>query len=201
MVQSSSVSKTGYATLTPFLHQQGRSHNRVLGDGNCPFRAFSRSLTGVEDHHLDIRKAIAQCEEVNRALFSGLHAAIISKSDRTFTQHLKNIKKQFVWGTTLEIIAAASLFELDVYIATETYRVGFPTWLVYAPRPVSNRRWLLDQLESKLSVTNKRSWIELLHVSGCHFDSIKALQGQKISRPKLDTHTDTSTCTHSRTSS
>ena len=109
-----------------------------------------------------------------------------------------NIKKQFVFIiSNLEIIAAASLFEFDVYIATETYRVGFPTWLVYAPRPVSNRRWLLDQLKSKLSITNKRSWID---VSGCHFDSIKALRRQKISRPKLeDTHTDTST--HSRTNS
>ena len=105
---------------------------------------------------------------MNQALFSGLHSAQV-------TEHLFNIstiKKQFVRGTTnLEIIAAASLFELavDVYIATETYRVGFPTWLVYMlPDQYQTDVGCLVSL-SPNSITNKRSRIaELLHVSGCH---------------------------------
>ena len=53
---------TGYAILIPFLQKQGRSIERVLGDGNCLFRALSLQLTGMQDHHLSLRKIIAQSE-------------------------------------------------------------------------------------------------------------------------------------------
>jgi len=46
--------------------------------------------------------------------------------------HSKNIKKQFIWGTTTEIIAGATLFQIDVYVATDSYRPGSVTWLLYS---------------------------------------------------------------------
>ena len=67
---------TGYAILIPFLSQkQGRSIERVLGDGNCLFRALSLQLTGMQDHHLSLRKIIAQCES-KATSFQGIHAAL-----------------------------------------------------------------------------------------------------------------------------
>ena len=165
IIQSSSVSKTGYATLTLFLHQQGRSPDSLRW-----WKLPVQSIFSKPDRS---RRSSPWHKELHSVRKWIKHYSVTCMHSAQVTEHLFNIstiKKQFVRGTTnLEIIAAASLFELDVYIATETYRVGFPTWLVYAPRPVSNRRWLLSQLESKLSITNKRSRIaELLHVSGCH---------------------------------
>ena len=100
---------SGHTALTPFLRQQGRALDSVLGDGNCLFRAMSKHLTGVEHHHSLLRKTIADFEAANQAVFSSLHTAI----NRTgFTEHLKNIKMPYVWGTSVEIMAAASLSSL-----------------------------------------------------------------------------------------
>jgi len=50
---------TGYVVLKPFLHTLQREVDRVLGDRNCFFRALSKAITGVEDYHISLRKAIA----------------------------------------------------------------------------------------------------------------------------------------------
>jgi len=47
------------------------------------------------------------------------------------------MKKVCVGGTNLEIIAEASLFQIQIYLATETYNIGDPRWLLYSPKPVS----------------------------------------------------------------
>ena len=88
-------------------------------------------------------------------------------------------------------MAAASLFQLDIYLATETYQLGVPTWLLYPPKPMFTlfKRELKDHLDDKVNVTG--GWIELLHVSNSHFDSIKPLPGHchKLIRPTLPNHT------------
>ena len=154
-----SARKTGYEVLKPFLFQQGREANRVLGDGNCLFRALSRALTGVEDHHIALRKTIAEFEAT---IFQPLHTAINQTPAIPFSDHLRNIRKLSVWGTNLEIIGAASLFQLDIYLATETYHLGVSTWLLYPPKPMFtlSERELKDRLDDKVNVTG--GWIELL---------------------------------------
>ena len=58
--KSASVIPTGYSLLNPFLNEQQRKAYRVLGNGNCFFRALSKALSGVEDYHTHLRKAIAE---------------------------------------------------------------------------------------------------------------------------------------------
>ena len=89
--------------------KQGRSIERVLGDGNCLFRALSLQLTGMQDHHLSLRKIIAQCES-KATSFQGIHAAL--NKTITFADHVKNIAKTCAVGDhSLEIIAVASIFQ------------------------------------------------------------------------------------------
>ena len=130
--KSTLLSSTGYSVLKPFLTKQGREVDRVLGDGNCLFRAFSKAVYGgVEDYHLHLRKAIAEFEADN-------HKPIHETVYRTkFHTHVQNIKKLYTWGTSTEIIAAATLFQVEVYIATDSYRPRVPMWLQYTPKPIS----------------------------------------------------------------
>ena len=133
--KSTSLSSTGYSVSKPFLTKQGREVDRVLGDGNYLFRAFSKAICGVEDYHLHLRKAI---EADNHNLFKPIHETV----NRTkFHTHVQNIKKLYTWGTSTEIIAAAAaaatLFQVEVYIATDSYRPGVPMWLQYTPKPIS----------------------------------------------------------------
>ena len=97
--------------LNSFLNEQQRKVNSVLGDGNCLFRALSKALSGLEDYHPHIREAISEFEETNRNLFEPIHNSIIGTE---FDNHVKNIKKLSTWGTTTEIIGAATLFQLDI---------------------------------------------------------------------------------------
>ena len=96
MIPSTSKSPpSGYAILRLFLEKQGRTIERVLGDGNCLFRALSLQLTGVQDDHLRLRKAIARCESKVES-FKSIHAAINLKT--SFVDHVKNMARTCVWG-------------------------------------------------------------------------------------------------------
>ena len=100
-----------YAALSPFLHQQGRSIERVLGDGNCLFRSLSHQLTGTQDHHLILRKTITKFEQSYYGMFQQLHNTI----NRTpFSSHIKNMKKTCIWGTTVETRVPLVLYTYPV---------------------------------------------------------------------------------------
>ena len=182
---STATPGSGYTVLKPFRNQQQREVNRVLGDGNCLFRALSKAITGVEDHHISLRKIIAEFEPDNQTLFKLIHEAILSNN---FEVHYKNIKRQYIWGTTTEIIAAATLLQVDVYVATDSYRPGSVAWLLYTPKPVSlltnppvtylNKHNFTQELQVQ--------WIELTHVSSIHFDTTKPMKGLRLDRPKLE---------------
>ena len=98
-----SAPKSGYTVLIPFLQQQNRGVDRVLGDGNCLFRALSIQLTGTQDHNLELRKLIALFEKGNENVFKNLHVSI--NRSVLFLDHLENIKKSCTWGTTVKILA------------------------------------------------------------------------------------------------
>ena len=186
MVQiSTSAPGTGYTGLKPFLYKQQREVDRVLGDGNCLFRALSKAISGTEDHHSHLRHAISDFESDNWTVFKPIHEAIISTN---FENHIKNIKKLYIWGTSTEIVAAATLFQVEVYVATDSYRPGIPTWLVYMPKPVSVLKSTpITYLNRyKFNLDDGLQWIELTHVSSIHFDTTKPIKGFKLKRPQLE---------------
>ena len=176
--------QTGYSVLFPFLQKLGRTIDRVLGDGNGLFHALSLQLTGIQDYHMDLRRIITQCESKIKA-FQGLHATI---NQTTFADHLKNIGKTCIWGTNLEIIVTATLFGIDIYVATDSYRPGSPTWLKYSPNSQATtelRRSSISDLSSTIPTLKRKQWLELSHVSRCHFDAVKPVSGTQICRPLL----------------
>ena len=178
---------TGYSVLIPFLQKQGRTVDRVLGDGNCLFRALSLQLTGVQDHHMDLRRMIAQCESKIK-VFQGIHATI---NKTRFADHVQKIGKTCIWGTNLEIIVTATLFGVDIYVASDSYRPGKPVWLKYSPNALATtelRKSSVNDLSSRLPVLHRKQnqWLELTHVSRCHFDAIKPVSGIQLSRPVLE---------------
>ena len=180
-----STTGTGYTILRPFLNEQGRQIARVLGDGNCLFRAISKAICDTEDYHLRLRKAIAEFEADNDALFRPIHEAV---HQTQFSTHLKNIKKQYTWGTNTEITAVASLLQVEVYVATDNYRPGVPMWIRYIPKPAS---LLMNASTSYLSkyninISHNFDWIELTHVSSIHFDTTRPLKGSTVTRPELE---------------
>ena len=129
---------------------------------------------------------VAEFEMDNENLFRPIREAV----NRTkFNTHAQNIKKQYTWGTSTEITAAATLLQMEVYVATDSYRPGIPIWLQYT-KPASllaNATNLTYLSKHNINIQRNIQWIELTHISSIHFDTTKPLKGCcTLSKPKLE---------------
>ena len=103
----------------------------MLGDGNCLLRALAKQITGDSENHAQLRNLTMKFIETNPNTFQPLVAAL--DPPRSFEDHVKRLKQNSVWGTTVEIIAAATVFQM--YEATDSLVPGRPRWMKFSPRP------------------------------------------------------------------
>ena len=149
-----------YRLSQPFLRRLNRKVDRVLGDGNCLFRALAKQTTGDSDNHVHLRKQTMEFMEKHPNIFKPLVAAL--DLPRSFKNHVKRLKQISVWGTTVEIIAAATMLQMDVYEATDSLVPETHRWMKFSPRP-----GLYQRVESSLN-TQGIQWIEILYTRKCH---------------------------------
>jgi hypothetical protein len=94
---------------------------KIVGDGNCLFRALSYWVTGDEDSHYTIRSKLCKFIHDNPTSLSDYMQAedvqFIGKKwcSRPYLTRSK-MNMWGVWGTSLEIQAAAKLFQRDIYV-------------------------------------------------------------------------------------
>ncbi|XP_050066084.1 uncharacterized protein LOC126555170 [Aphis gossypii] len=97
---------------------------KIIGDGNCLFRAFSYLVTGTEEQHLTIRQNIATVVNTNQKILR-----YVGGEEQLQSYLKKNkIENEGVWGTDTEIFAAAIYFKTSVYVyCTQTH-----TWQLFS---------------------------------------------------------------------
>jgi len=111
--------KLGMQRIRPVVY--GRSQDiarppkrlhRTRGDGNCFFRAISYCVTGTEDGHQTLRNKVTEhmSNKVSRELENYMNSNMSRYMDES------NMILDGVWATDAEIIATASLLELDIMI-------------------------------------------------------------------------------------
>ena len=87
---------------------------KIIGDGNCFFRALSYAVTGRQNYHNIVRAKIIQHMRQNEnALLAYMNSSVDEYLARTEMANLG------VWGTDVEIITAASLLKTDIYVYTK----------------------------------------------------------------------------------
>ena len=84
----------GYELMRPFLAQSGRAIDKVLGDGNCLFRALAKQLSGSADKHIELRRMIINFEANNAHIFAQLCQTINCTS---LSEHVETRRKVFTW--------------------------------------------------------------------------------------------------------
>ena len=86
--------------------------HRILGDGNCLFRAFSYLITGAEDQHFELR-----CRIVERLTSVGHRLLVNYISEATLQQYITNSRmdRQGTWGTIVEMFVLAYMVGVNVY--------------------------------------------------------------------------------------
>ena len=115
--RSRNENKTFFSTTEPLAFKT------MEGDGNCLFRAISFAVTGEEDQHTMVRRMI--CDFI--ASTEGIK--------------VKAMRKNKVWGTTTEILAAPDMFHVNVYVWAKFGQIH--TWHVH--RPKGNVKLLMSQ--------------------------------------------------------
>lgn len=88
----------------------------IGGDGNCFFRCLSFLITNTEENHAVLRQLTVQAIQQ-----SHLHSA--TQTVEEYIQ-LTKVDSVNVWSTEVEVLAAASLLQTDIY----TYALHGHCW-------------------------------------------------------------------------
>ena len=161
-----------------FLAYHGRKLDSVLGDGNCMFRSLAKQLSGDSDKHGQLRDKLCEFIFLNGELLKGwLNGGVI------LDEHLRSICKPNTFGTQLELKAASTMFNLDIYVATNSLLCNSDyIWTKISPiNSISSCTFSDREWPSKFNSEQKR-WLEICHQNGCHYDSIRPiLLGNRVS--------------------
>lgn len=87
----------------------------------------------------------------------------------TLSDHLELMKSNRVWGTQVELYAAATLFMLPILLCLYSKRDSYK-WIVY--HPVSSSSAITYPLEKEPVTMHYLHHLELINTSGNHFDII-----------------------------
>ena len=119
-------------------------------------------MCGSQESHGCIRESHISFVEANRQVFE----KYIMKG--TFEEHISAMKQQGAWATQLEIFAAASLYQLPIYLCSPHPTTHEYRWLMF--KPVDHAHLYFQEDMLKMLPTSNH--IELCHTGGDHFDCV-----------------------------
>jgi len=138
----------------------------IITDGNCQYRALAKQLTNDPNQHSNLRSIIVKFAAHNVELFkwwvTSTPSETVQKSpEERLKEHLNTASKLGSWGTQLELVAAATLFHVDIYVATDSLVKGECRWTKFTPLK-GNVQIPKDVKESTFQKSEEcKSWIEI----------------------------------------
>jgi len=97
--------KLKISSNSQFLHNDF-TKIKISMDGNCLFRAILHFLCGIDTEHGTLRKIICDYIINHKEIYSEYFAG----GEETLKQEIKEMSKDGVWGTIVELYAASELF-------------------------------------------------------------------------------------------
>jgi hypothetical protein len=122
----------GSYTIGQQLAAIGCKKIKIIGDGNCFFRAISYQLYDHEDEHLSIR-----CEAINhiKQNMNDFAPYIDRRFDSTIDRYIDRMSQNGTYADYLTIVATASIIERDIIVHEENRKpLLFPSSKYPAPR-------------------------------------------------------------------
>ncbi|CAI6346321.1 unnamed protein product [Macrosiphum euphorbiae] len=124
----------------------------IIGDGNCLYRSLSYWINGTEDHHLKIRNLIAEVVKSNENI-----EKYVGGKNKLLQYLEKNIENDGVWGTDVEIFAAAFLIQTSIYV----YSTVTNKWQIFN-----------KYMDLKKKVMTNEKCIYLRNINNVHYDVV-----------------------------
>ena len=116
----------------------------MLPDGNCLFWIFYKALFAIQSGHITLRKLLVNFIKSNKRLFRGLF-------NGTLQSHCARTRKATTFGTQTELQAAASLFQVFVYVFYKRSEEQGWEWMWY--KPYSKEKLRVPSASPKLLIT------------------------------------------------
>ena len=161
------------AQVLPILAIQGRTVDVMLPDGNCLFRALSKALFAVQSGHIALRKLLVAFIESNKKVLGGL-------CNGTVESHCERMRVTSAFGTQAELQAAASLFQLNVYVFHKPSKERGWEWMCYKPQ---DKKYLTNV---SFPAAPDTVAIEILYIEAAsHFNLIAPKNNQQTLSPPL----------------
>ncbi|XP_026105912.1 uncharacterized protein LOC113077858 [Carassius auratus] len=124
----------------------------ILGDGNCFFRAVAFAVSGSEEEHRKVRRAVVTHILENEDKYvHNLRQGYSSVPEYIATSRMKYVG---TWATEMEIQAASDLIGVDIFTYTRE------KWLKYKSSNISSRQ------------SCQHHGIYLKHVNSCHYEVV-----------------------------
>jgi len=80
------------------------------------------------------------------------------------------------WGTQVELLGAATLYQVPIYVASSSEDPQSFHWRKYAP---------LKHLTSTEQICTSKTHMEIAHLDSCHFDPIVPIDSNNSSKPTI----------------
>lgn len=165
------------SSITEFLHVSGRKLHHVIGDGSCLFRALAFALLGEENHGYFIRSEIVRLINFNKEVFT--RYLMPSVNCKSIAEQVRHMNHPNSWGTHLEVVGAATLFQVPVYYCTQSSPSEPFTWGVF--RPICSDRIRFPLIVQELIVEAQPiPHFELYYHQSLHYDAIVSTETGKI---------------------
>ena len=176
--------------MASFLILHGRQLDPMQADGNCLYRALSKQLANDPEQHSNLRAILAKFAAHNVGMFkdwvTSSHREILQKTPEVrLKEHLDAVSKLGSWGTQLEIVAAATLFQVNIYVATDSLVKGACRWTRFPPlKGTIQTPPDIDSFQKSLEC---KRWIEITYENQCHYNGVLPLFKKKklLSPPRL----------------
>ena len=109
----------------------GRKIISMKPDGNCFYCALSYQLFGTQEEYDIVHGVVYRTEMYNKPIFANY--LIPGHDEATMDDHVKKISVLGTWATQVEVVAAASAFEIPVYFYAKKSGSDHYVWNVVQP--------------------------------------------------------------------
>ena len=116
------LSATEMATeMDESLEKHRMRRIKIEGDGNCLYRCFAHHIHKSEEHHMEIRKSVADHICQNAQFYKNLHVKS-EADDLSWDLWKATLYTDGAWGNKVTLYAAANLFKCVVMVYVDGNR-------------------------------------------------------------------------------
>ena len=108
-------------TINDYLAVQQRKVIKIKQDGNCFYSALSIQLFGTQNKDIAVQNMVHRMVLLNKNIFKPFF--ILTLKAKTSEELCKHIWKPDVWATQVEVVAAATTFQVPIYFVSHPKKI------------------------------------------------------------------------------